>query len=139
MAATRESLIEANMLGSPDYMPPELLKQSSICMFSDVWTVGICYFELLTGIPPFNDSSPEAVFENIKRGKIDWPINEENNECLLSEESQKLIQLLLKQNPYDRPFIDDVIRKAPFDTIMKVGDMEQVRFDFQVLIFKIYP
>ena len=117
------------MLGSPDYMPPELLKQSSICMLSDVWAVGICYFELLTGIPPFNDSSPDAVFENIKRGKIDWPINEESNECLLSAESQELIQLLLKQNPYDRPLIDDVIRQAPFDTIMKFGDMEQVRFN----------
>jgi len=139
MAATRESLIEANMLGSPDYMPPELLKQSSICMFSDVWTVGICYFELLTGIPPFNDSSSEAVFENIKRGKIDWPINEENNECLLSRESQELIQLLLKQNPYDRPFIDDVIRKAPFDTIMKVGDMEQMMREFEKLPVPFVP
>ena len=123
---TRESLIKANILGSPDYMPPELLKQSSICMLSDVWSVGICYFELLTGIPPFNDSTPDAVFENIKKGEIDWPIDEDTNECLLTDQSQQLIRLLLQQNPYDRPNIDDVIIQAPFDSIMKITNIEQV-------------
>ena len=123
---TRESLIKANILGSPDYMPPELLKQSSICMLSDVWSVGICYFELLTGIPPFNDCTPDAVFENIKKGEIDWPIDEDTDECLLTGHSQQLIRILLQQNPYDRPSIDDVIKQAPFDSIMQITNIEQV-------------
>ena len=123
---TRESLIEANILGSPDYMPPELLNSSSICMLSDVWAVGVCFFEFLTGIPPFNDSSPEAVFENIKSLRIDWPVNDENNECLLSEESQKLIKLLLKENPYERPHIDEVITQPPFNSIMSISNIDQV-------------
>ena len=31
-----------------------------------------CY-EFLTGIPPFNDDSPEKIFENILKRNIEWP------------------------------------------------------------------
>jgi len=31
----------------------------------DWWALGVCLFEFLTGYPPFNDETPEAVFENI--------------------------------------------------------------------------
>jgi serine/threonine protein kinase len=33
----------------------------------DWWAVGVCLYEFMTGIPPFNDSSPELVFDNILR------------------------------------------------------------------------
>lgn len=36
----------------------------------DWWALGICMFEFLTGVPPFNDQTPDQVFENIlRRGK----------------------------------------------------------------------
>lgn len=36
----------------------------------DWWALGVCLFEFLTGIPPFNDETPALVFQNIlKRGK----------------------------------------------------------------------
>lgn len=35
----------------------------------DWWALGVCLFEFLTGIPPFNDETPAQVFQNIlKRG-----------------------------------------------------------------------
>ncbi len=33
----------------------------------DWWSLGVCLFEFLTGVPPFNDETPEAVFQNILR------------------------------------------------------------------------
>lgn len=37
----------------------------------DWWALGVCLFEFLTGVPPFNDETPEAVFQNILgRGKL---------------------------------------------------------------------
>ena len=79
---TRESLINAKILGSPDYMPPELLERQKICRLSDVWSIGVCYFEFLVGIPPFNDDSVEGVFTNIKELKIDWPIDDDGDNML---------------------------------------------------------
>lgn len=37
----------------------------------DWWALGVCLFEFMTGIPPFNDETPEAVFHNIlQRGNV---------------------------------------------------------------------
>lgn len=31
----------------------------------DWWALGVCFYEFLTGIPPFNDETPQKVFDNI--------------------------------------------------------------------------
>lgn len=31
----------------------------------DWWSLGVCLFEFMTGIPPFNDETAQQVFENI--------------------------------------------------------------------------
>jgi serine/threonine protein kinase len=31
----------------------------------DMWSLGVCAFELMTGIPPFNDETKEKVFQHI--------------------------------------------------------------------------
>ena len=31
----------------------------------DWWALGVCLFEFMTGLPPFNDETPQAVFNNI--------------------------------------------------------------------------
>lgn len=30
-----------------------------------MWSLGVLAYEFLIGIPPFNDESPEKIFENI--------------------------------------------------------------------------
>ncbi|GFT76124.1 hypothetical protein TNCV_3954201 [Trichonephila clavipes] len=65
------------ILGTPDYLAPELLLHKEHGFPVDWWALGVCLYEFLTGIPPFNDVTPEAVFNNILQRDIPWPDGEE--------------------------------------------------------------
>lgn len=59
------------ILGTPDYLAPELLLGLSHGPAVDWWSLGICIFEWLLGFPPFTDESPEQIFANIlNHGKL---------------------------------------------------------------------
>ena len=61
------------LIGTPDYMAPEIIEGISITNFSiDWWSLGAILFEFLCGIPPFNDDSPEKIFDNIVHRRIPW-------------------------------------------------------------------
>ncbi|XP_009896913.2 serine/threonine-protein kinase greatwall [Dryobates pubescens] len=79
------------ILGTPDYLAPELLLTKSHDSAVDWWALGVCLFEFLTGVPPFNDETPTQVFQNILRRDIPWPEGEEK----LSDNAQNAIDILL--------------------------------------------
>ncbi|XP_052802430.1 serine/threonine-protein kinase greatwall-like [Mya arenaria] len=90
---------EERILGTPDYLAPEILQQKPHGPGVDWWALGICMFEFLTGVPPFNDETPELVFENILKRDIPWPEGEE----AISPECQDAIEALLNPDAMHRP------------------------------------
>ena len=45
-------------MGTPDYIAPEVINGECIKNKTlDYWSLGVIMYELLCGIPPFNDSS----------------------------------------------------------------------------------
>ena len=60
-------------VGTPDYMAPELLLGQSSGPAVDWWSFGAILYELITGVPPFNDTTYEKVFDNIVHRTIVWP------------------------------------------------------------------
>lgn len=40
-------------IGSPSYMAPEVLSRNDYSHASDVWSIGVSYYELLTGNVPW--------------------------------------------------------------------------------------
>lgn len=62
---------DERVLGTPDYLAPELLLMQGHGASVDWWSLGVCLYEFMTGIPPFNDETPQKVFDNIlKRSNL---------------------------------------------------------------------
>nr|XP_053636124.1 LOW QUALITY PROTEIN: serine/threonine-protein kinase greatwall-like [Cherax quadricarinatus] len=78
-----------------NYLAQELLLHLGHGPPVDWWALGVCLFEFMTGVPPFNDETPEAVFHNILHRDIPWPEGDE----ALSEAAIKTIDKLLAFDP----------------------------------------
>jgi len=91
-------------VGTPDYIAPEIiLGTDARGKGVDWWGIGVILFEFLTGVPPFNDDTPDKIFENIINLKIPWDdieIGYEGNE--MSPEAADLIKKLLVLDPEQR-------------------------------------
>ena len=63
-----ESLTASNvLLGTPDYMAPEQLELQDATPASDIYTLGLVMFEMLTGEPPFvADTALKTVFKRVQ-------------------------------------------------------------------------
>ncbi|KAK9028199.1 hypothetical protein V6N11_068010 [Hibiscus sabdariffa] len=94
----RERRQKHSVVGTPDYLAPEILLGMGHGSTADWWSVGIILFELLVGLPPFNAETPQLIFDNIMNRNIPWPkIPEE-----MSYEAYDLIDKLLTENPFQR-------------------------------------
>ncbi|EPS99674.1 hypothetical protein FOMPIDRAFT_1024135 [Fomitopsis schrenkii] len=55
-----------SIVGSPDYMAPEVLRGKPYTYSVDYWSLGCILFEFLSGFPPFSGSTPEETWTNLK-------------------------------------------------------------------------
>uniref|UniRef100_A0A3Q0QYU0 Serine/threonine-protein kinase greatwall n=1 Tax=Amphilophus citrinellus TaxID=61819 RepID=A0A3Q0QYU0_AMPCI len=99
------------ILGTPDYLAPELLLGKPHDCMVDWWALGVCLFEFLTGVPPFNDETPQLVFQNILNRDIPWPEGEEE----LSVDSRNVIEILLTMDVTKRAGLKELKCHPLFD------------------------
>ncbi|KAJ8396816.1 hypothetical protein AAFF_G00014150 [Aldrovandia affinis] len=96
--------------GTPDYLAPELLLGKPHDFMVDWWALGVCFFEFLTGVPPFNDETPQLVFQNILNRDIPWPDGEEE----LSHNARTAIESLLTMDMTRRAGLKELKGHALF-------------------------
>jgi serine/threonine protein kinase len=60
--------------GSPDYMAPEVVLGKSHSYPVDYWSFGCIIFELLTGLPPFHESTEWETFHAILSRDVDFSL-----------------------------------------------------------------
>ncbi|VFQ77548.1 unnamed protein product [Cuscuta campestris] len=94
----RDQRQKSSVVGTPDYLAPEILLGIEHGSTADWWSVGVIMFELLVGIPPFNAEHPQQIFNNIMNRDIPWPKVPEE----MSFEAHDLINKLLYENPNQR-------------------------------------
>ncbi|PNJ17757.1 MASTL isoform 4 [Pongo abelii] len=104
---------DGRILGTPDYLAPELLLGRAHGPAVDWWALGVCLFEFLTGIPPFNDETPQQVFQNILKRDIPWPEGEEK----LSDNAQSAVEILLTLDDTKRAGMKELKRHPLFSDV----------------------
>lgn len=87
------------ILGTPDYVAPEILHYDPITLAADMWSLGVTTYVLLTGFSPFGGETDQETFCNISRGDLDLP--EELFEDI-SGEALDFIKSLLVKDPMAR-------------------------------------
>jgi serine/threonine protein kinase len=85
-----------SIVGSPDYMAPEVLKGEEYDFTVDYWSLGCMLFEALAGYPPFAGATVDETWQNLKRWKtvLKKPVYEDPN-YYLSKRTWDLITRLV--------------------------------------------
>lgn len=80
------------ILGTPIYMPPEIVEEKQYTEKCDVWSSGIILYILLCGYPPFLGNSDKETLEKVKSGIYDMSGDEWNG---ISNDCKDLISKML--------------------------------------------
>lgn len=86
---------DLGFLGTPAYLAPEILREEPWDLRSDIYALGVVFYQLLSGRLPFVADSAEALFELILKAPaidfsgIDAPYVEILRRCLASDKEQR--------------------------------------------------
>ncbi len=97
-------VISGHLSGTPDYLAPEILLRHPHGEGADWWGLGVVLYELLVGVPPFSDETPELVFSNILALNLEFPEGEES----LSAEAEGAVRALLRLEQQERAGLQQI-------------------------------
>ena len=62
------------IIGTPSYMSPEQANGEKINHQSDIYSLGVLFYEILTGFKPYSGDTNTEIFAKISKGKFASPM-----------------------------------------------------------------
>ncbi|XP_026510442.1 serine/threonine-protein kinase 17A-like [Terrapene carolina triunguis] len=87
------------ILGTPEYVAPEVLSYEPISTATDMWSVGVLTYVMLTGESPFLGDTKQETFLNISQVNVQFPPDVFQG---ISDQAIDFIRSLLVKNPRKR-------------------------------------
>ncbi|KAJ2962684.1 hypothetical protein NQZ79_g2275 [Umbelopsis isabellina] len=92
--------------GTPNYMAPEILYgKTGHNQQADIWSLGVLFYTMLVGTPPFHESSHDAIYQN---NRI-MPSYTFPEDIRISDNAKEVISSLLVNDPEKRPSIKKLL------------------------------
>uniref|UniRef100_A0A8C9XGZ2 non-specific serine/threonine protein kinase n=1 Tax=Sander lucioperca TaxID=283035 RepID=A0A8C9XGZ2_SANLU len=88
------------LLGNPEFAAPELIRGTPVSVATDVWSIGVLSYVMLSGVSPFLDESPEETCVNICRLDFCFPDEYFHD---VSQAARDFVSSALQQDPRKRP------------------------------------
>lgn len=93
---------------TPAYVAPEVLagRYSQTC---DIWSLGIVFYVLLSGVPPFHAGTDLEVLEKVKGGQFEFGVP---HFASVGNDARELIRSMIHLDAQTRVRADDVVKHA---------------------------
>ncbi|XP_007569391.1 kalirin isoform X2 [Poecilia formosa] len=86
-------------LGNPEFAAPELIRGTPVSVSTDVWSMGVLAYVMLSGVSPFLDESPEETCVNICRLDFCFPDEYFRH---VSQAARDFVSSVLQEDPRKR-------------------------------------
>ncbi|ODQ55531.1 kinase-like protein [Saitoella complicata NRRL Y-17804] len=106
----------STFVGTPYWMAPEVIREGEwYDVKADIWSAGVCVYEMATGNPPFADQEPMRAVFLIPRSP---PSRLEGN---FSAQIKEFVALCVSEIPGERPSAEDLLKTKFIKNSAKTG------------------
>ena len=96
-----DSGLPSGLLAELHYLPPERISGQPYVQASDTYSLGIVFYEMLTGRRPFEGNGIEVALRHLK--EIPIPVDQVRPELNIPPSVASLVMRMIQKDPKDRP------------------------------------
>ncbi|XP_016886872.1 serine/threonine-protein kinase 17A [Cynoglossus semilaevis] len=119
MVCSHQELRE--IMGTPEYVAPEILNYEPISTATDMWSIGVLAYVMLTGVSPFLGEDKQETFLNISQLNISYAEDELRH---LDQAALSFMQMLLRKKPQDRATAEQCLQHPWLQPLKPPKDQE---------------
>uniref|UniRef100_A0A669PJK9 Kalirin RhoGEF kinase n=1 Tax=Phasianus colchicus TaxID=9054 RepID=A0A669PJK9_PHACC len=130
-----------HLLGNPEFAAPEVIQGLPVSLSTDIWSIGVLTYVMLSGVSPFLDESKEETCINVCRVDFSFPPEYFSD---VSHAARDFINVILQEDFRRRPTAATCLQhpwlqphngsysKIPLDTSRLASFIERRRHQYDV-------